>query len=111
MKVEINLTQRQVSTFSHLFNYLVQIPTNTQEHRVIRSLLDDVALKVQKKALEVNFKPTLFSKPKKTKFTFKFHEAYYIEKYLTIVNEKIPLSDYDSNALLFIRSTFNQKIA
>ena len=111
MKVQINLSKQQTITFGHLFNYLTQIPTNTQENKVIRSLLVKVGLKVQKKALDLKAQPNLFTKPKKTQFTFEYYEAYYIQKYLQIVEKMIPLCPYDGNVTLFLISTFNQKIA
>lgn len=77
----------------------------------MKSILDNIIIKIEKKNIEVKASlKTLFSKPKKAKFTFLYHEAHSLEQFLLIV-ENFVMNPYDQNAVLFIKDKLNQQLA
>jgi hypothetical protein len=111
-KVVLELTARQLNTLVYSFTYINYVYPKTREQKVMKSILEKLILKIKKKHLEVESSiNTLFSKPKKCKFTFEYYEGDCLEKYLLIVESKQPLNDYDSNAILFIKNKLNQQLA
>ncbi|WP_264522167.1 hypothetical protein [Flavobacterium sp. N1994] len=110
-KIELQLTARQLNTLVYCFNFIGFTYPKTREQKVMKSILDDVILRVKKKHLEVESSVnTLFTKPKKSKFTFKYYEADCLEKFL-IMSEQQSLSEYDRNVVLFINNKINQQLA
>ncbi|QKX04865.1 hypothetical protein HN014_08025 [Aquimarina sp. TRL1] len=94
VKLKITLSQLEVlnQVFSHL-NYHIQ------DAKVLRSILLPVAIKLATKA--VNAKPS-----KKTfKISIKYHEAYYMHRFLSIYFDATSLGEYQKNA---VRSIYNQ---
>ena len=68
-------------------------------------------IKIEKKNVEVKAShSTLFTKTKKAKFTFEYHEADCLEQYLLIA-ENFALNEYDQNAVLFMKTKLNQQLA
>ena len=108
--IKLKLTARQLNTIAYTFNGLKTIHPLTKEDKTARSILLELSLKFQKKNLEVIQKAHLFSNQQKAAFTLKYHEAFYLEYYLNIIQE-FPLSEYDQNCVNFIKSTLNQKLA
>jgi hypothetical protein len=77
----------------------------------MKSILDNIIIKIEKKNIEVKASlKSLFSNPKKAKFTFLYHEAHSLEQFLLIA-ENFILSPYDKNAVLFIKNKLNQQLA
>lgn len=110
-KIELQLTARQLNSLVYFFTFANQFYPKTREQRVLKSVLDEVMIKIQKKNVEVSIAATnLFSKPKKTKFTFKFYEANSLEQYLLLI-ENHATNEYDRNAHLFIKNKLNQQLA
>ena len=110
-KVILELSARQLNTLVFLFTFNNQIYPKTREQKAMKSILEKLMLKIKKKHLEVeNSINTLFTKPKKCKFTFEFYEADSLEKYILIVEDNI-FNDYDKNAILLIKNKLNQQLA
>lgn len=111
MKIDLRLSAKQLNTLVFSFNSLSHIPINSRDVKVARSILDKLVLKFRKKLLDVQgTHVTLFSKPKKIKFTLEYHEAHYLENFVTIMDE-FPMSEYDRNVLRLIKSNLNQQLA
>lgn len=112
MKINLKLTARQLNTVVYCFNSVNLSYSKDRSHRVLKSILDEVMLKMQKKNLEAQQTAgLLFHKPKDTKFTFKYHEADCLEKYLLSIEENTPLNEYDRNAIRLIINKLNQQLA
>ncbi|MBY0485662.1 MAG: hypothetical protein K2P85_00490 [Flavobacteriaceae bacterium] len=110
-KVIIELSERQLNTLVYCFTYSNKFYPTTREQKVLKSILEKVSLRVMKKHLEVKaIVNTLFTKKKKSKFTFEYHEAHCIEQYLIIIEDN-PFNEYDRNAILFIKNKLNQQLA
>lgn len=111
MRVDLRLSAKQLNTLVFSFNALEKIP-DSRDVKVARSILDKVVLKLRKKHLDVqSVHTTLFSKtPKKHKIPLEYHEAHYLEEFVTIM-EDFPMNDYDRNVLRLIKSDLNQKLA
>lgn len=108
--IALQLTARQLNTLVYFFNLIGYVYPKTMEEKATKSILDEVIIKIKKKNIDVESSTnTLFNKPKKPKFTFKYHEAYSIEKYILFV-ETQPLSEYDRNVALFIKNKLNQQL-
>lgn len=111
MKIELQLSVRQLNTLVYALSYLEKTVSKTRTERVLKSILIETAIKIEKKNVEVKrVSSTLFAVPKKTKFTFKYHEADALERFLVMVQYN-PLNEYDTNAVLFIISKLNQQLA
>lgn len=111
MKIELQLSVRQLNTLVYALSYLDKTVSKTRPEKVMRSILLEMAIKIEKKNVELKrHLNTLFSTPKKTKFTFKYHEADALEKFLIIVHNN-PLNEYDKMAVLFIINKLNQQLA
>ncbi len=111
MKIDLRLSAKQLNTLVFSFNTLTDIPTNSRDVRVSRSILDKVMLKFRKKHAEVhNAHATFFSKPKKYKFSLEYYEAHYLENFAKIMDE-YPMNDYDRNVLRLIKTNLNQQLA
>lgn len=77
----------------------------------MKSILVELAIKIEKKHVEVkSHTKTLFSKPKKPKFTFKYYEADALENFLLIA-ENEPLNEYDRNVVRYIIHKLNQQLS
>jgi hypothetical protein len=110
-KIELLLTARQLNTLVYLFNSISVVYPKERKEKVMKSIIDDIILKVKKKNLEIESSVnTIFSKPKKAKFTFKYYEGDCLEKYLLMAIEQ-PLNEYDANVVLFITNKLNQQLA
>jgi hypothetical protein len=111
MKIELQLSARQLNTLVYALSYLDKTVSKTRSEKVMRSILIETAIKIEKKNVELKRTlNTLFGTPKKTKFTFKHYEADAIEKFLMIVHN-YPLNEYDKMAVLFIINKLNQQMA
>jgi hypothetical protein len=110
MKVAIKISLQQLGSLVYSFNHIAKIPVTDQEEKVRRSCLDPIIIKLKKKHVEEAYKSNLFTPKKKLAFSMEFHEAYYLEKFLIIIDE-FPLNEYDRNVLRFIRHELNQKLA
>lgn len=109
-KIEIQLSARQLNTLVYFFNLIGYTYPKTMEEKATKSILDEVIVKIKKKHIDVESSVnTIFSKPKKPKFTFKYHEAYSLEKYILFV-ETQALNDYDRNVALYIKTKLNQQL-
>jgi hypothetical protein len=110
-KIEIQLTARQLNTLVYCFNFINYVYPKTRNEKVMKSILDEIILKIKKKHLEIESSSnTLFNKPKKPKFTFKYYEANCLEQFL-LMAEDYSLNDYDRNVILFIKNKLNQQLA
>ncbi|WP_264521181.1 hypothetical protein [Flavobacterium sp. N1994] len=110
-KVQLQLTARQLNSLVYCFNFINQVYAKSREEKTTKSILDEVILKVKKKHLEVESSiNTIFSKPKVSKFSFKYYEADALEKYVLFAEEQ-SLNEYDRNVVLFIKSKLNQQLA
>jgi hypothetical protein len=111
MKIELQLHARQLNTLVYALSHLDKIVSKTRSEKVMQSILLETAIKIEKKNVELKRTlNTLFVKPKKAKFTFKYHEADALEKFLMIVHN-YPLNEYDKMAVLFIINKLNQQMA
>jgi hypothetical protein len=110
MKVAIKISLQQLGSLVYSFNHIAKLPVTDREEKVRRSCLDKIVIKLKKKHVEEAYKATLFLPKKKLNFTMEFHEAYFLEKFLTIIDD-FPLNEYDRNVLRFIRHDLNQKTA
>lgn len=111
MKIDVKLSAKQLNALVFSFNSLGHIPTNSRDIKVARSILDKLVLKFRKKLLEVqSVNTTLFSKPKKYKFSLEYYEAHFLENFLTIM-EDFPMNEYDRNVLRLIKTNLNQQLA
>lgn len=110
-KIDLKLTARQLNSLAYTFNFIGYVYPKTRDEKVMKSILDDLILKIKKKNLDVESSVNnLFTKPKTSKFTFKYYEADCLEKYL-IFCEKQVLNEYDRNVVLFIKNKLNQQLA
>jgi hypothetical protein len=110
-KIELILTARQLNTLVYSFTFIQKIHPKTRSEKVMKSILEKLMLKIKKKHLEVEASiHTLFTKPKKCKFTFEYYEADSLEHFLLIA-ENFILNDYDQNCILFIKNKLNQQLA
>ena len=110
-KIELQLTATQLNTLVYSFGLLEKIYPKTRREKVMKSILVELAIKLQKKHIEVKaFSKTLFSKPKKPKFTFKYYEADALENFLLLA-ENEPLNEYDRNCVRFLIHKLNQQLA
>lgn len=110
MKVALKISLQQLGSLVYSFNHIAKIPVTDREEKVRRSCLDKIVIKLKKKHVEEAYKSNLFSPKKKLAFTMEFHEAYFLEKFLIIVDE-YAMCEYDRNVLRFIRHDLNQKLA
>lgn len=111
MKIELKLSARQLNTVVYCFSTIQLVYSKERKHRVAKSILDEIIIKLKKKHVEVeNQENNLFAKKKDTKFTFKVYEADCLEQYLLMV-ENTPLNDYDRNAIRLIINKLNQQLA
>lgn len=110
MKVVIKISLQQLGSLVYSFNHIAKIPVTDREEKVRRSCLDKIVIKLKKKHVEEQYKANIFSQKKKLTFTMEFHEAYFLEKFLIIVDE-YAMNEYDKNVLRFIRHDLNQKTA
>lgn len=110
MKVAIKISLQQLGSLVYSFNHIAKIPVTDREEKVRRSCLDKIVIKLKKKYVEEAYKANIFSQKKKLNFTMEFHEAYFLEKFLIIVDE-YAMCEYDRNVLRFIRHDLNQKLA
>lgn len=110
-KIDLKLSAKQLNTLVYLFNQIGFVYSKERKHRVLKSILDEVILRVKKKHLELESSgKTLFTKAKDTKFTFKYYEADCLEQYLLMAKEN-PLNEYDRNVALLIITKLNQQLA
>ncbi|PXY44499.1 hypothetical protein [Flavobacterium hydrophilum] len=110
MKVNLKLSPMQLNALVHHFPKPPFTPEKNREIRVARSVLEKVSLKFEKKELETKRLPTRNSKPVKIKFSFEYYEAHYLEKFIEVA-ETFPMSVYDRNVLLYIKSNLNQQLS
>jgi hypothetical protein len=110
MKVILKMSRNQLNALVVFFPKPPFTPEKTREVKVARSVLQKVSLKMQKKQLEVQQVPTLFSKPKKISFSLEYYEAHYLEKFIELV-ESFDMDEYHKNVLLLIKSNLNQQLA
>lgn len=109
-KIVLELSARQLNTLVYCFNFIGFVYPKTREQKQMKSILDKVILKVKKKHLDVESSTnTLFTKPKKSKFSFEYYEGDALEKYL-VTAEQNSLSEYDRNVVLFITTKLNQQL-
>jgi hypothetical protein len=110
-KIQIELTARQLNTLVYCFTFINHVYPKERSQKVLKSILEKLMLRIKKKHLEVESSiQTLFSKPKKSKFTFEYYEGDCLEQYLLIIENNI-FNDYDRNAILFIKNKLNQQLA
>ena len=109
-KVALKISLQQLGSLVYSFNHIAKIPVTDREAKVRRSCLDKIVIKLKKKHVEESYKANIFSPKKKHSISMEFHEAYFLEKYLIIVDD-FGMSEYDRNVLLFIRSNLNQQLA
>lgn len=111
MKVELKLTPRQLNSIVYCFNNVNLVYAKERRHRVAKSILDEIIIKMKKKHVELESQiSTLFTKKKDTKFSFKYHEADCLEQYLISIQET-PLNEYDRNVVGLLISKLNQQLA
>lgn len=111
MKIELQLSARQLNTLVYALSYLDKTLSKTRTEKVMKSILLEMAIKIEKKNVELKRTlNSLFSARKKAKFTFKYHEADVLEKFLIIVHD-YPLNEYDKMAVLYIINKLNQQLA
>lgn len=111
MKIELQLSARQLNTLVYALSYLDKTLSKTRTEKVMKSILWEMAIKIEKKNVELKRTlNNLFSPPKKAKFNFKYHEADVLEKFLIIVHD-YPLNEYDKMAVLYIINKLNQQLA
>jgi hypothetical protein len=111
MKPELKLSERQLNTLVYCFNQIGLVYSKERQQRVLKSILDEVSLRMEKKLLDLKkANADLFSKKKEAKFTLKLYEADAIEQYLLSI-ESEPLNDYDRNCVRLIINKLNQQLA
>lgn len=111
MKIELQLSARQLNTLVYALIYLDKTVSKTRPEKVMRSIVLELAIKIEKKNVELKRSMnSLFTTPKKTKFTLKYHEADALEKFLIMVHD-YALSEYDKMAVLYIINKLNQQMA
>lgn len=109
--IKLKLTAKQLGSLVYILKELPNTPTKERTEKVARSVIKKVSLKIQKKHLEVQHeRPDLFTKPKSYSFSLELVEAHFLEQY-TQVMINYPLNDYDRNAIRFIQTNLNQKLA
>ena len=110
-KIELTLTARQLNTLVYTFTFTQKLYPKTRSEKVMKSILEKLMIKIRKKHIDVQASlHTLFSKPKKCKFTFEYHEGDCLEQFL-IIAENFSMNDYDRNAILYIKNKINQQLA
>ena len=113
MKIELQLSARQLNTLVYALSYLDKTVSKTRQEKVMRSIVLELAIKIEKKNVELKRSMnSLFTTHnlKKTKFTLKYHEADALEKFLIMVHD-YALSEYDTNAVLYTITKLNQQMA
>lgn len=109
-KIILELSAKQLNALVYFFNMIDYTYPKTREQKTTKAILDEVILKIKKKALDVESSTnTLFSKPKKSKFSFKYYEGDALEKYILFA-EGQALNEYDRNVALFIKTKLNQQL-
>jgi hypothetical protein len=109
-KIKLQLSEKQLSALVLVFKEIPKTSPNERNARIARSVLDKIALKFQKKQLEVQQESNLFNTNKKFSFSLELVEAHFLEQYTAVMVE-YPATDYDRNALRLIQSTLNQQLA
>jgi hypothetical protein len=110
MKITLKLSPQQLSTLVYSFQVLTSLFSNdSRAVKVSRCILDKVRLKCRKKHLESQQNPKSFTNSKKISFSLEFHEAHYLEEFISIVIQQ-PQSDYDRNILRYIQTKLDQKL-
>ena len=111
MKTEIKLSLKQIGVVVFAYeSFIKHHYSKTREAKVARSILDKLIIKFKKKLVDQSFAPTLFQKPKKFRFSLEIFEAHYLEQFVMVM-ENHPMSEYDKNVLMFIKSNLNQQLA
>ena len=110
MKITLKLSPQQLSTLVYSFQVLASLFSNdSRALKVSQSILDKVRLKCNKKHLEFQENYKVFPGRKKISFTLEFHEAHYLEEFISIVIQQ-PQSDYDRDILRYIQTRLDQKL-
>ncbi len=111
MKTALKLSIKQIGVVVFAYeSFVKQHHTKTREAKVARSILDKTIIRLKKKLLDQTFAPQLFQKPKKFNFSLEIFEAHYLEQFVMLM-ENYPMSEYDKNVLMFIKSNLNQQLA
>ena len=110
-KIELQLTTRQLNSLVYLLNSLERIHPKTRDEKVMKAILLEISVKIEKKHVDVKSSlNTLFSKPKKPKFTWKYYEADALEKFLIVIQNEA-MNEYDHTVVNFLKSKLNQQLA
>jgi hypothetical protein len=110
-KIQLELSARHLNTLVYLLSYSNRFYPSNRTEKAMKSILSKLQIKIEKKHCEVKASlDTLFSKPKKSKFTFEYHEADCLENYLLLV-DNIPMNDHDRNVVLLLKNKLNQQLA
>lgn len=112
MKIELKLTTDEINYLEGKC-FLIQsmdFRHLDQKSKKTYTIMIDVLDKVTAKAKSLNRKVELFDQKKKSKITFKYHEAYVLEAYIQgfFQTETDP---YKRNLARIIISQLNQKLA
>jgi hypothetical protein len=109
MKLTLKLSAKQLSTLIYCFQNSGQTQVQTKEEKFTWSILNEIILKVQKKYLDVTASTNLFNSKKKHSFNFTYYQAFMLEKFLQIAQQRA-LSEYDRNVVQLIISTINKQL-
>lgn len=108
--IKLSLTKQHINSLAYSFRFFKQLPENERAVKCLQSILIEVKIKVEKKEVVLRNETNLFNKDKRHTISLKYYEADCLEKYLMIA-ETYPLSDYDRNVVLMIKSKINQQLA
>lgn len=111
MKVKIDMTNDTIMAVNSLLKNVYEVKEHSQEKdvKVVLSIIYDLADTFDVKVKTKIKNATLFDTKKKTKFNFKFHEAWALHEALKFL---VHLSDTDYKKLLIemLIGTLDQKL-
>lgn len=110
MKIALKISEKQLSTLVYCFKEIPKVMPKDRNAKVAKSVMDKVALKFQKKQLEIQHQSNLFNNNKKYSFSLEIVEAHFLEQF-TSVMVNYPLNDYDRNVVRFIQTSLNQQLS
>ena len=107
MAIRIRYTYKQLTALNEAWECLDHLRANTAEQRALISVMQDMAVKLKRKAvsLEYSYIPT-----SEYTTTLKDHEAYFYERYLREVVKNMPLG-YSRTVINSFADRINQKLA
>lgn len=112
MKIVLNLTLQNIRTVIYAYDSFMKLQQGkTRETKVARSILDKTVIRFKKKEASESYTPTLHKKKgKQFKISLEVYEAHYLEQFAMFA-EMQPLSDYDRNVMVYVKSKLNQQLA